>query len=170
MLNETAEYLSTHDWQENLPTVCWRKYLNHESLAENNFMLIDVNAPFYSCHRYLLMKPEWLNARCIRWCNPIHLNLIQQLNWNYSIPWDRLAFNVLSMYSKKLVSLLDFLDQAGSFYNIVCFFIWWSHFNLAVGSGCVSVGKAVTSVSRSPWFESNYWGNLYYLYVVNCFE
>ena len=37
--------------------------------------------------------------------------------------------------------------------------------------GCGSVGRAVASDTRGPWFESSHWRNLYFtLFTVNCIE
>ena len=38
------------------------------------------------------------------------------------------------------------------------------------GGGCGSVGKAVASDSRGPWFEFSHWLNLYWTFTINCFE
>ena len=42
--------------------------------------------------------------------------------------------------------------------------------NYHLGSGWVSVGKAVASHTRGPRFKPSGWQTLYYLYTVNCTE
>ena len=37
----------------------------------------------------------------------------------------------------------------------------------ALGSGCGSVGRAVASNTRGPWFESSHWKNLLNIYLLS---
>ena len=48
---------------------------------------------------------------------------------------------------------------------------WANHLAIRRGSGCGSVGRAVASDTRGPWFESSHWQYLYWtLFTVNCTE
>ena len=68
-----------------------------------------------------------------------------------------------------------FLDSAYLYYLAYLFdpILFFNLKNVCLGSGCGSVGRAVTSDTRGRRFESSHWQkliNFEHLYTVNCIE
>ena len=84
----------------------------------------------------------------------------QTINTNWTKHLRTLSVNGqwLNLESISLINHSRFLFPASFVSSITC------------GSGCGSVGRAVASDTRGPWFESNHPQTLYYLYTVNCIE
>ena len=49
---------------------------------------------------------------------------------------------------------------------------WFPHIKyLITGSSCASVGRAVASKTRDPWFDSSHWQSfITYIVIVNCLK